>query len=116
MFADPQSVTIATVAKSLPLVKQTENQRTYTNDTGEFQLVTKQNVTNNRFRREARIVQTIVAADPLSAENDYQSASVYLVIDEPKVGFTDTQLQALVTGLKDWLSSANQLKILGGEL
>lgn len=116
MLTDPQSVTINAVAKSLPLTKTQDTQRTYTSADGEFQLLTKQNVTKDRFRREVRLVQTIVATDPLTAEPDYKSASVYIVIDEPKVGFTDTQLGYLVEGLKAFMSSGTQTKVFGGEM
>jgi hypothetical protein len=58
-----------------------------------------------------RLDNTIVAADPLTAENSYQKAGVYLVIDEPQFGFDDSELEDLVDGLKAWLTSANILAL-----
>jgi hypothetical protein len=41
---------------------------------------------------------------------------VYLVIDEPRNGvFSDVELGYQIDALKAWLSSANYLKVLGGE-
>jgi hypothetical protein len=55
----------------------------------------------------ARLDQTVIAADPLTAENAYQKAGVYLVIDEPNYGFSNDEVGYLVEALKTWLTSAN---------
>lgn len=62
-----------------------------------------------------RLDQTVIAADPLTSENSSQKAGVYLVVDEPDFGFTDTELGYLITALKDFLSSGAVAKLLGGE-
>jgi hypothetical protein len=116
MLSDPQAVTVNGAAKSLPLTKAEVNSRSYTTAEGDLVLLTRQQVTKDRFRREVRLTPTIVATDPLSSEQDYQSASVYLVIDEPRVGFTDVQLGYYVEALKTWLSSGNQAKLFAGEM
>lgn len=116
MFADPQSVTINAIASTLALVKATEGARDYANADGTIKLQTKQNRTKTRQRHEVRLTPTIVAVDPLSSANDFASASVYLVIDEPLAGFTDVQLGHYVEALKTWLTSANQAKLFGGEM
>jgi len=116
VLADPQSVTINSVAKSLALTNDSPTQRIYTFADGTLSLVTKQNSTSTRFRREVRVAQTKIAADPISAVNAQVGASVYLVIDEPRNGvFSDTELAYLIDGLKGWLTNANYNKILGGE-
>jgi len=116
MLADPQTVTIDAVATSLPLVRTKEQERTYASADGTLQLLTRQQVTKDGFRREIRLTPTIVATDPLSTEQDYQTCSVYLVIAEPRVGFTDEQMGDYVEALKDWLTEATVLKILAGEM
>lgn len=116
MLSDPQSVTINSVAVSLALVKDEESQRTYQNSDGSFQLLTKQNVTTGRFRREARIVKNAVITDPISGLSSNGSASVYIVIDEPKVGFSDTELKQVIDGLKSFMTSTVQDRLLGGEM
>nr|UJQ85255.1 MAG: hypothetical protein 2 [Leviviridae sp.] len=87
----------------------------YTSADGNTSMTVKQNVTASRFRREIRISQQKIAADPISALNKQIGASVYLVIDEPRAGFSDTELGYLVDALKAWLTSANYQKVLGGE-
>lgn len=115
MLADPQSVTINAVATSLPrtLAGPTSNQ--YTSNDGNTTMTTKQNTTATRFRREVRLSQKKVAADPISGVNKELGLSVYLVVDEPRAGFSDTETGYLIDALKAWLISANYNKVLGGE-
>jgi hypothetical protein len=115
MLADPQSVTINAVATSLPRTSQGATANIYTSSDGNVSMTTKQNVTSARFRREVRLSQKKISADPISAVNTEKGASVYLVIDEPRTGFTDAELGYLIDALKTWLSSANYNKVLGGE-
>jgi len=115
MLADPQSVTINAVATSLPKTNIGPSSSVFTSTDGNTSMTTKQNVTTSRFRREVRLSQKKIAADPISAVNKELGLSVYLVIDEPRAGFSDTEIQYLIEALKGWLTSANQLKVLGGE-
>lgn len=115
MLADPQSIIINAVATSLPKTQAGLNQSGYVSADGNTSLTTKQNVTASRFRREVRISQKKVSADPISTLSSEKGVSVYLVIDEPKYGFTDVEIGYLVQGLKDWLTNANRDKLLGGE-
>jgi hypothetical protein len=115
MLADPQSVTINAVATSLPKTNVGPTSNVYTAADGNTSMTTKQNVTTSRFRREVRLSQKKIAADPISAVNKEIGVSVYLVVDEPRAGFSDTEIGYLIEALKDWLTSGNQLKILGGE-
>ncbi len=115
MLADPQSVTINAVATSLPKTNTGPTQNVFTSADGVTSMTTKQNVTSARFRREVRLSQHKVVADPISGVNKDLGLSVYLVIDEPKSGYTDTEIGYLVEALKGWLTSANYNKVLGGE-
>lgn len=115
MLADPQSVTIGGSAVNLPRTQMGPTQNTYTAADGNTSMITKQNVTASRFRREVRLSQKKVAADPITAKSAEIGASVYLVIDEPKAGFSDAEIGALVDGLKAWLTNANYARVLGGE-
>lgn len=115
-FADPQSITVNAVPKSLPRISSGEASAVYKAADDEFQMRISHQKTKTRVRRMVRIDQKIVASDPLTAENAYQTAGVYLVVDEPEFGFTDTQLGYLVTALKDWIvAGTNTAKILGSE-
>lgn len=115
MFADPQSVTINAVAKSLPRTSMGATQNTYTFADGTITLTTKQNSTASRFRREVRLSQKKVAADPISTLNKEIGVSVYFVIDEPKWGFDDTEIGYLIAALKTWFDATAYGKVLAGE-
>lgn len=116
MLADPQSVTVNAVAIPLPRTQQGTSQNVYTSADGKTVMTTKQNVSASRFRREVRLAQTKIAADPISAINKESGLSVYLVIDEPRSGvFSDTEIGYVIDALKAWSTSANYNKVLGGE-
>jgi len=116
MLADPQSVTINAIVTSLAKTNESPNQHLFTSADGKTVMTTKQNTTAKRFRREVRLSQTKIAADPISAVNAEAGVSVYLVVDEPRNGvFTDVEIKYLIEALKTWLSSGNQDKVLGGE-
>jgi hypothetical protein len=62
-----------------------------------------------------RVDQRVVAADPLTSVNEYKSLGVYVVIDEPEYGFSDTEIDYVVQALTDWLTTANVTKVLGNQ-
>jgi hypothetical protein len=115
MFADPQSVTINAVPVSLPRVSIGTSDATYRSADETVQLRISHLTAKGRKRRMARLDQTVIAADPLTAENKSQRAGIYVVIDEPDFGFDDDDLDYLADALIAWLSSANIAKLLGGE-
>lgn len=116
MFADPQSVTINSVATSLPRVSVGSGTATYRAADGTVEMrISHQTTGKSRSRRMVRLDKTVIAADPLTSENASQKAGIYLVVDEPLFGFTDAELDYLVDALILWLSSANIAKLLGGE-
>jgi hypothetical protein len=115
MLTDPQSVTVNAVAISLPRTSNGPTVNGYTSADGNTSMTTKQNITATRFRREVRLSQRKIAADPISAVNKEIGVSVYLVIDEPKTGFSDVEIGYLIDALKLWSSSTNYNKVLGGE-
>lgn len=114
MLADPQTVTVSAVAQDMPATYRGANESKYTEDVGEYDLhISHQYGTRNR--RVVRLNHTKIAADPITAVNASVSASMYLVIDEPKWGFTDAELESDLLGFFTWLDSAARAKILGGE-
>lgn len=115
-YADPQSITVNAVPKSLPRISTGETQSVYKTADDEFSMRISHQKTKSRMRRMVRIDQQVIAADPLTAENTYQTAGVYIVVDEPDFGFTDTVLGYLVSALSDWLAAGtNTDKLLGSE-
>lgn len=118
MLADPQSVTINSVANSLPAVLRGANQSAYQKDDGTVKLSIAHQY-GKRTRRTARLDFSKIAADPLvSAQNIKYSMSAYLVVDLPITGFTVAEAKQIVDALTAYLtasSGANVTKILGGE-
>lgn len=121
MFADPQAVTIAGTAYTLPRVgsQQPDRRGNFVSADGNIQLSVSQNSTSARFRREIRLTQKKVAADPISAINKEVSTSVMIVVDEPRWGFIDSEISALLAALTAHFAASTKLaegKLLGGEL
>jgi hypothetical protein len=115
MFADPQSVTVNAVAQSLPTTERSGKTSKYRKSDATYGLVISHSE-KNRNRRTVRLDFQKVAADPFEpALNQRFTGSAYIVIDAPITGFTDTELKDNVLGLVGWLTSANVLKVLGGE-
>jgi len=115
MFADPQSITVNSVAKSLPAVERQNGSSVYQMDTGDYQLVIS-HAYGKRQRYTVRVNATKIAADPLaSANNNQYSMSAYLVIDKPAVGYSNVEAKDLALALSAWATSANLLKVVGGE-
>jgi hypothetical protein len=123
MFADPSVVKVATVNQNFVRTGISANIGTFTYidaDGNRHQLVIKQNETKSRFRRECRLTMDKDYTNPISGLTTPVSTSVYLVIDEPKAGFTDDELNDLCFGLYHFLSdasfaNANTFKLLAGE-
>lgn len=117
-FADPQSITINTVAKSLPEFNRTTNMAVYRHATEEIELELKKDFRANSFRTQVRVLQRKTGADALNpATNKLYETDAYLVIRGPRgVGFTATEIAKNVEALVDWLSDANIVKVVGGEI
>jgi hypothetical protein len=117
MFSDPQSVTYATVAKSLAAIGRGDLSSTYRlDDSGVVYQLSLSHQFKDRRRVVARLQRDAFAADPLvPAQNILASATATLTIDFPKVGATATDAQALAKALVGWASDANILKLAAGE-
>lgn len=111
-LATPQSVTINAVATDLHRVEDDKASSTYQSEDGTLSLKVSHQTSKNRTRRMIRLDKTVIAADPLTAENSYQKSGVYIVVDEPVFGFSDADLEDIVDGLTLWLTSANILAVL----
>lgn len=117
-FADPQTVTINTVAKTLPRTSVGANSSVYMKDDQEVKL-TASHQYGKRTRRSIRLDFRKTAQDPLiSSQNIIYTMSTYLVVDVPTTGFTVTEAKQIVDGLLAYLtasSGAQVTKLLGGE-
>lgn len=115
MFADPQSVTVNAVAKSLPAIRREDTSSTYRMDTGDYSLrITHREA--NRNRRTVQLDFQKIAADPFTPSvNQKFTGSIIFTIDVPTTGFTNSEIKDNSLALTAWLTSANVLKVLGGE-
>lgn len=117
-FADPQSVTINTVAKSLPEFSRAPSVAVYKHATEEIYLEVKKDFRNTAFRTQVRVLQKKIGADALNpATNRQYECDAYLVIRGPtNIGFTATEIAKTTEALVDWLSDANIVRLIGGEI
>lgn len=115
MLTDPQSITIDGAAQSLARTKSDGTKSIYKTADDTHTLTISHQETKGRFRRMARIDKRVIAADPLTAVNQYKTAAVYVVIDEPEIGFTADDLDDIVQGFKAWLTTAIVTKLIGNE-
>jgi len=116
-FSDPQSVTINSIANSLPRVSSGVNSGSFSKDDGTVKLAVS-HAYGKRNRRTVRVDHKKVAADPLTAVNAEYSMSVYIVVDSPKVGYTIAEQKQIVDGLTAYLTATSGSKVtqlLGGE-
>lgn len=115
MFTDPQSVTVNAVAQSMARVLISGTSAVYQKADETFKLSISHQKSKGRIRSMARIDQRAIVPDPLTAVNDYETLSFYFVIDRPEVGFSSTQVDQLIAGLKTWLDTTAIGKLYGQE-
>lgn len=117
-YADPQSVTINSVATSLPRTGSGESSGSFTSADGTIRLDVK-HAYGKRNRREIRLSQTKTSADVLiPSQNVVSSMSCYMVVDVPKNGFTVAEEKYIVDALVAYLAASSGAKVtqlLGGE-
>ncbi len=116
MFAEPQSVTVNAVANSLPRVSFGDRKGKFSTAVGDL-LLTISHDLKSRNRRNIRLDFSKTAADPLlDGVSRQYSMSAYVVVDHPKVGFSNTEVKNNLKALVDYLGVAGNLdKIVGGE-
>lgn len=117
MFADPQTLTIATVANSLPKIRQEGLTSTYQKSDGLLSLAIRHTPAKDgqRMRSLVRVDFSAVVTNPLDSTNDMDSFSFQIVLDRPLQGFTPTQMGDVWAALKVWLDSTALGKLLGQE-
>jgi hypothetical protein len=122
-LADPQVVTVATVAKSMPRVSTTSgnNQRKslyqMVDRTYSLEVVQRDIVRNKRPRQVALVtlLQRANVTDPLNSDLIPETVVWSVQLDRPLDGFTQTQVTDMWTGFKTWYDSTMVGKVFGGE-
>lgn len=117
MLSDPQSVTVATVAKSCPAISRSSDASVYKFNDGTDQFtLTVRHTFLKRNRANVALRWDRIVADPLlPAANIPASATASFTIDFPNSGMTLVEAQTLGKALRDYLSDALILKAVGGE-
>lgn len=80
--------------------------------------ISHQLVKGKRERHLFKVTQKAITANPfVPAENVENYASCYIVLDQPRQGFTDVDLQYLVQSVVDFIgnTAANRDKLINGE-
>jgi len=115
MFTDPQSVTVNAVAQLMPRISSSGLKTIYQKSDGNWTFTISHQPSKGRIRSMVRIDQRAVVADPLTAVNDYETLSFYVVIDRPEYGFSMVQCEQLIAGFKTWLDNTAVDKLYGQE-
>lgn len=117
-FTDPQSITIDAVATSLPRINVGNYGSEYRSSDGLIRL-SANSAYGKRTRQVIRVDHRKIEPNlVVPAQNDEVSMSAYLVLDRPRVGYTNAQALSVYTGFNALITaSAHELitKVLGGE-
>jgi len=122
MFADPTSIAIgATVsstggtATSLARIRTDGYSSEYRTSDGTNDFAVKHQL-GSRYRSEVRLNKNATYTDPSTGLVVPVSASVYLVVNRPTAGFSNSDIKGLINGITAFLgTTANQDKILALE-
>lgn len=113
-FADPQSITVNAVAQSMPRVSTTGLKSVYQKADDTYKLTIAHDVNAQRIRTVYRVDNKAIVPDPLTAVNDFQTLSMYLVVERPPFGFSETNVSQLWAGFKDAVNAAGVVTKLYG--
>lgn len=116
MLADPQTITVATIAKTLARISSTGLQSVYQNADETYKLtISHQAMNNGRIKSMARVDRREIVTDPLTQKDDYETLSEWYVIERPQYGFSITNITDVATGFKTWLDNTVITKLIGKE-
>ena len=119
-FTDPQKVKIGATEFTLVRVSTNGMKSEYSNEDGTVSLtISTQETAKGRWRHTIRVDQSKITTDAYdTTQNIDVSSSVYLVIDRPRAGFTNTEVENAAKGLNEFLSASTYSavkKVLGRE-
>jgi hypothetical protein len=115
-LTDPQTITVAGSGKVMTKVSSpTPTSTVYSTADEAWKLTISHQVQGEKIRSVARFDQKAIVADPLSAVNDFETLSTYIVLERPLFGFTSTNAVDQVAGLVAWLNATMVGKLYGRE-
>lgn len=115
-FADPQSVSIASVAVPLPRTSSGTNTGQFTSADGNVRMTVSSSY-GKRNRRTLRLERAKIAADPITGVNRRITCSSYIVVDSD-VSDSVAAVKEVADALIAYLaasSGARVTQLLGGE-
>lgn len=118
-LADPQSITVNAVAKSMPRILTEGSHSFYQMSDQTFSLDVRHRTVKRA--QKSRVVSLVtftqrkVVADPLTAVNDYETLASSVQFDRPEAGFTATEMDQQWAGLKAWADTTMIGKLYGRE-
>jgi hypothetical protein len=116
-FADPQSVTVAGSAKSLPRVgAPASSDGAFKSADGKFTLTIKHSE-GPRNRHVVQLRYDDLTANPLvPSQNSAVSTWTHIVVDAPRNGLTADQVTDISDAIIAWATPANLNKLVGFEV
>jgi hypothetical protein len=119
-LADPQSITINAVTTPLPRTFSAGSESVYTSSDGLWKLSLNHNlVKQGRKRHLLRFDHAKVTSDPfVPTQNVLVGTAIYLVVDVPPAGYTNTEITQVYTGFKTLFTASSDAvitKLIGGE-
>lgn len=114
-FADPQSVTVNAVAKSLPRTGSSLNEGSFVASDREYSLTIKHSY-GSRMRHLAQLKRDAIVSNPLVPDQNYAVTShAHIVIDAPRNGLSATEIGYIANAIVAWATPANIAKLVSGE-
>jgi len=107
MLADPQTITINSVAIGMPLINNQGTSSLYQSADGTSRLRVSFTPGKGSTRYLIRYEEDAISADPISAVNKKVTASIYLVIEQPSFGISDARIVLIMAGLKTLLATTS---------
>ncbi len=117
MLPEPQTVTIGANARTLVKTESDKTRSVFTDRANGVRLEVSQSA-GARYRTLTKLTLTKVVTNPLTGLLAEDSVTAHLVIDRPRVGFTEAEVKEVVLAELGWhtaSTNANATKVIAGE-
>jgi len=118
MFSDPLTLTVNSVAKTLPRILIDGQKAVYQMADQTFTMTIAHQVgkQDKRVRSTLRVEQKAIVSNPLDLTNDYDTLVFYFVLDHPSFGFSQAQCEQLVAAVQAFTTTGVVDKLFGQEI
>ena len=117
MLTEPQSVTIGANTRTLVKTESDKTRSVFTDRANGVRLEVSQS-NGTRLRSLEKLTLTKIVTNPLSGVLTEDSVTVHVVIDRPRVGFTEAEIKEVAVANFNWhtaTTNANTTKVVAGE-